>query len=107
MSLTGQSHPAAFPRPQRVWRAAGTDLVFTAALTDPIEPYRDTRLKLYVENNGKTLYTTDPNYGFQALRLNQNQPVTLDGFALQPYLQPEASSVRRAKAKARSSFPKD
>jgi hypothetical protein len=66
------------------------DLVFTAALTDPIEPYRDTRLKLYVENNGQTLYTTDPNYGFQPIRLNRNQPVTLDGFALQPYLQPEA-----------------
>jgi hypothetical protein len=66
------------------------DLVFTAALTDPIEPYRDTRLKLYIENNGQTLYTTDPNYGFQPLRLNKNQPVTLDGFALQPYLQPEA-----------------
>ncbi|MBK8567558.1 MAG: hypothetical protein IPN76_30635 [Saprospiraceae bacterium] len=66
------------------------DLVFTAALTDPIEPYRDTRLKLYIENNGQTLYTTDPNYGFQPLRLNMNQPVMLDGFALQPYLQPEA-----------------
>ncbi|MCC6724874.1 MAG: hypothetical protein IT258_10215, partial [Saprospiraceae bacterium] len=66
------------------------DLVFTAALTDPIEPFRDTRLKLYIENNGQTLYTTDPNYGFQPLRLNMNQPVMLDGFALQPYLQPEA-----------------
>lgn len=68
----------------------GQDLVFTAALTDPVEPYRDTRLKLYLENNGKTLYITDPNYGFQPIRLNMNQPVMLDGFALQPYLQPEA-----------------
>ncbi len=66
------------------------DLVFTAALLDPVEPYRDTRLKLYLENNGKTLYTTDPNYGLQPIRLNMNQPVLLDGFALQPYLQPEA-----------------
>ncbi|MBI1226059.1 MAG: choice-of-anchor D domain-containing protein [Bacteroidetes bacterium] len=66
------------------------DLVFTAALTDPIELYRDTRLKLYFENNGKTLYTTDPNANFTPIRLNMNQPVQLDGFALQPYLQPEA-----------------
>ena len=65
-------------------------LLFTASLTDPIEPFRDTRLKIYLENNGKTLYTTNPNDGFEPLRLNQNQPVNFDGFVLQPYLQPEA-----------------
>ena len=63
------------------------DLVFTASLNDPIEPFRGTRLRLYIENNGQTLYATDPNYGFQPLRLNMNQPVNLDGFALQPYFQ--------------------
>jgi hypothetical protein len=66
------------------------DLVFNAVLNDPVEPFRDTRLKLYIENNGNTIYVSDPNAAFPTLRLDKQVPVVLDGFALQPYLQPQA-----------------
>ena len=66
------------------------DLFFTATLMDPVEPFRDVRLRLSIENNGQLVYVTDPNFAFPPLRLDRLVTETLDGFALAPYLQPAA-----------------
>ena len=66
------------------------DLVFTATLVDPVEPFRDVRLHLTIENNGQVVYTTDPNYSFPPIRLDRLATETFDGFALAPYLNQNA-----------------
>ncbi len=64
------------------------DLSFNAILNDPVEPFREVRLRLSVVNNGQELYVTDPNLAVPTIQLNQFQMETFNGFALQPYLSP-------------------
>ena len=66
------------------------DLFFNAILNDPVEPFRQVKLKLTVKQNGQDIYVTDPNYAFTPIRLNQQELLTLDGSVLAPYLRPEA-----------------
>ncbi len=62
------------------------DLIFNAILNDPVELYRDVKLRMTIRNNGQDLFVTDPNLAVPPIRLNQFQMETFDGFALQPYL---------------------
>lgn len=64
------------------------DLSFTAQLNDPVEPFRDVRLNLTIENGNSIIYQTDPNFSAPPIRLNQFQPETFDGVALGSYLNP-------------------
>ncbi len=64
------------------------DLVFTATLVDPVEPFRDVRLNLTIENFSNVIWRTDPNAAVPIVRLFKDQPEDFDGVALASYLTP-------------------
>lgn len=66
------------------------DLTFNAMLKDPVQASIDVRLSLSIEQNGKIIYQTDPNYLGMPITLNQFQNIVLDGNALRSYLNNQA-----------------
>ena len=65
-----------------------SDLSFTATLNDPTESDLEVYLRLSVEQNGSTIYETDPNAALPTVRLQQFVPRTFTGSDLAPYLAP-------------------
>ena len=52
--------------------------------------FRNVRLNIIIESNARVIYSTNPNYAFPTLTLQRGVPYLIDGFALQPYLKPDA-----------------
>ena len=65
------------------------DLTFNAILVDPTETSFLARLNLSIERNGEIITQTDPNFLGMPITLLQFQNISLDGSALQQYLNPE------------------
>lgn len=62
------------------------DLTFNALLKDPVQASLQVRLSLSVEQNGRIIYQTDPNYSGMPVTLNQFQNLFIDGNTLRSYL---------------------
>ena len=63
------------------------DLMFTVMLNDPIEVSRDVRFRLTIENDGREIMVTNPNFLPQPMTLHQFTPELITGAELAEYLQ--------------------
>lgn len=81
------------------------DLFFSATLNDPTLAAVQARLHLSVEQNGKVIYQTDPNFLPTPINLQQFQQVQLDGGLLQEYLRPENLTGARGTGMGATEIP--
>ncbi|MEM6317700.1 MAG: LamG-like jellyroll fold domain-containing protein [Bacteroidota bacterium] len=65
------------------------DLMFTVLLNDPVEANRDVRFNITIENNGREIMTTSPNFLPLPMTISQFTPELITGTDLAQYLQPQ------------------
>ena len=63
------------------------DLMFTVLLNDPVEVSRDVRFRLTIENDGREIMITNPNFLPQPMTLHQFTPELITGAEIAEYLQ--------------------
>src|SRR5690606_28035098 len=54
-------------------------------LNDPVETSLLVKPRVSIEQNGRVIYMTDPNFGGETFLLNQFEPMVINGSTLQNY----------------------